>query len=167
MVRWGKGRVWLLAYLDDGASRFVPRYGMFDNTTTENAISVLDNCIKRYGRPLELLTDHGSQFYASSGQIKSPGVSRFQEYLLKNRINHILGGSVNRPQTNGKIERFYETFQLKVQSFRLDRTVCRLVQHVEKKPHMSVNWDELERLRYRRSTEKWMEEGSLLLWSVI
>jgi putative transposase len=131
--RW-RGK-WLIAYLDD-ASRFVLGYGMFDDATTENAISVLDNCISRYGRPLELLTDHGSQFYANSGQIKSPGVSRFQEYLLKNRINHILG-RVNHPQTNGKIERFYETFQLKVgTSFRLDRTVCRLVQH-EKAAHVS------------------------------
>ena len=54
-----KGK-WLLADLDD-ASRFVVGYGVFDESTTHNAISVLDDCIARYGEPLELLTDNGSQ----------------------------------------------------------------------------------------------------------
>src|SRR5215469_2905717 len=53
--RW-RGK-WLIAYLDD-ASRFIVGYGIFDEATTENAISILDDCINRYGKPLELLTDH-------------------------------------------------------------------------------------------------------------
>ena len=76
--RW-KGR-WLLAYLDD-ASRFVVGYGVFDESTTHNAISVLDDSIARYGKPLELLTDHGSQFYANSGETKADAISTFQQYL--------------------------------------------------------------------------------------
>ena len=69
-VRKGK---WLIAYLDD-ASRFIVGYGIFDEATTENAISILDDCINRYGKPLELLTDHGSQFYANFGEIKAAGI---------------------------------------------------------------------------------------------
>ena len=46
---------WLIAYLDD-ASRFIVGYGIFDEATTENAISVLDDRINGYGKPLELLT---------------------------------------------------------------------------------------------------------------
>ena len=42
----------LIAYLDD-ASRFIVGYGIFDEATTENAISALDDCINRYGKPLE------------------------------------------------------------------------------------------------------------------
>jgi transposase len=42
---------WLIAYLDD-ASRFEPGYGVFEESTTCNAISVLDGCIARYGKPL-------------------------------------------------------------------------------------------------------------------
>ncbi|HZD35886.1 MAG TPA: hypothetical protein VE130_11840 [Nitrososphaeraceae archaeon] len=68
------------------------------------------------GKPLELLTDHGSQFYANFGEIKSVGISKFQQYLVNRKINHILG-RVQHPQTNGKIERFYETFQSKVEHF--------------------------------------------------
>ena len=66
--RW-KGKWLLIAYLDD-ASRFDVGYGVFDESTTYNVLSVLDDCIARYGKPLEILTDHGSQFYANSGEIK-------------------------------------------------------------------------------------------------
>jgi transposase InsO family protein len=52
---------WLIAYMDD-ALRFIAGYGISDEATTENAISVLDDSINRYGKPLELLTDYGSQF---------------------------------------------------------------------------------------------------------
>jgi len=65
--RW-KGK-WFIAYLYD-ASRFIAGYGIFDEATTENAISVLERSINRYGKPLKLLTDHGSQFYANFGEIK-------------------------------------------------------------------------------------------------
>ena len=51
----------------DDASRFIAGYGILDEATTENPISVLDDSINRYGKPLELLTDHGSQFYATFG----------------------------------------------------------------------------------------------------
>lgn len=131
---------WLIAYLDD-ASRFVVGWGVFDEATTENALSVLDDCIRRYGRPLELLTDHGSQFYANSGEIKSPGVCRFQQYLADRKVHHILG-RVHHPQTNGKIERFYETFQSKIHHF--DSVEQFMTWYNTKRPHMSLNWDELE-----------------------
>lgn len=72
----------LIAYLDD-ASRFIVGHGIFDKATTENAISVLGDCINRYGKPPELLTDHGSQFYVNFGEIKASAISKFQKYLLK------------------------------------------------------------------------------------
>ena len=111
--RW-KGK-WSIAYLDD-TSRFVVGYGVFNESTTYNALSVLDDCIARYGKPLEILTDHGSQFYANSGKIKAAGISTFQHYLVARKISHILG-RVHHPQTNDKIERFYETFQSKMMYF--------------------------------------------------
>jgi putative transposase len=79
-----------------------------------HAISVLDDSINRYGKPLEMLTDHGSQFYANFGEMKSVGTSKFQQYFIDRKINH---GRVHHPQTNDKIERFYETFQSKIQHF--------------------------------------------------
>jgi putative transposase len=137
--RWNGGK-WLIAYLDD-ASRFIAGYGIFDEATTENAISVLERSVNRYGKPLELLTDHGSQFYANCGEIKSVGISKFQQYLVNRKINHILG-RVQHPQTNGKIERFYETLQSKVEHF--DSIEEFVTWYNTKRPHMSLNWDELE-----------------------
>ncbi len=136
--RWhGK---WLIAYLDD-ASRFIVGYGLFDDATTDNALSILEHCIKQYGKPLEMLTDHGSQFFANYGDKKSEGMSRFQEYLMNSKINHILG-RIHHPQTNGKVERFYETFQAKIKYFEsIDGF---MVWYNTKRPHMSLNYDELE-----------------------
>jgi putative transposase len=136
--RW-KGK-WLIAYLDD-ASRFIAGYGIFDEAATDNAIHVLDDCIARYGKPLEILTDHGSQFYANFGNIKAAGISKFQQYLADRKINHILG-RVHHPQTNGKIERFYQTFQSKIEHFNSMEEF--VTWYNTKRPHMSLNWDELE-----------------------
>ena len=63
---------WMIAYLDD-ASRLVVSYGVFDNATTEKAIAVLEEGIKRYGLPDAVLTDRVSQFYANAGEKKAKG----------------------------------------------------------------------------------------------
>ena len=61
----------LIAYLDD-VLRFMAGFGIFVEVIPENAISVLDDCIKRYGKPLEILGDHGSQFHANLVKLKQP-----------------------------------------------------------------------------------------------
>lgn len=95
---------WLIAYLDD-ASRLGVGYGVFEEATTENAINVLERAMTRYGCPREILSDRGTQFYASEGERKERGVSRFEAYLAEKGIRHILC-RVQHPQTNGKLERF-------------------------------------------------------------
>ena len=45
-------------------------------------------------------------------------------------------------QTNGKIERFYETFQSKIQHFNSMEEF--VIWYNTKRPHMSLNWDQLE-----------------------
>jgi len=77
---------WLIVYLDD-ASRFLTGWGLFDEPTTENTISVLDKAMKYYGKPSAILTDHGSQFYLNYGYDKSPGITLFQEYLTKHKTH--------------------------------------------------------------------------------
>jgi putative transposase len=66
---------------------------------------------------------------------------KFQQYVIGIKINHILG-RVHHPQTNDKIERFYETFQLKMQNFNSMEEF--VIWYNTKRPHMSLNWDELE-----------------------
>ncbi|HUV02900.1 MAG TPA: hypothetical protein VMW67_05600, partial [Desulfobacteria bacterium] len=49
-------------------------------------------------------------FYASGGEKKSKGVSRFERYLSVRGINHI-PSKRNNPQTNGKIERWFQEYK--------------------------------------------------------
>jgi len=125
---------WIIAYLDD-ASRLIVGYGVFDNATTENAMKVLKEAIDNYGKSESILTDRGTQFYASAGEKKAKGVSKFEKFLEENGIKHIVA-RVN-PQTNGKIERFYGTLEDKARYFEtLDEFVER---YNCKRPHMSLN----------------------------
>ncbi|AIY89303.1 IS481 family transposase [Geoglobus acetivorans] len=131
---------WIIAYLDD-ASRLITGYGVFDKATSENAIKVLKEAMDDYGRPESILTDRGTQFYASAGEKKAKGVSKFEKFLAENEIKHIVG-RVNHPQTNGKIERFYGTLEAKIKYFDTVDEFMEWYNH--KRPHMSLNLDELE-----------------------
>jgi len=71
-------------------------YGVFENATADNALQVLKEVIDNYGRPESILTDRGTQFYASAGEKKAKGVSKFEMFLAENEIRHIVG-RVNHP----------------------------------------------------------------------
>lgn len=105
--------VQVIAYQDD-ASRKILSIGEFTNATTDNAIIVLKKveelatCFS--GGILAINTDRGSQFYANAGEKKKKGVSRFEQYLKDQGIKHI-PSKRNNPQTNGKIERWFQEYQ--------------------------------------------------------
>ena len=72
---------WLISYEDD-ASRFITGWGVFDEATTEHAVEVLDRAISQYGKSRSILSDRGSQFYATESEKKSKGVSEFERTSL-------------------------------------------------------------------------------------
>ncbi len=116
-------------------------YGVFKEATADNALLVLKQAIAKYGPPREILTDRGSQFYASEGERKEKGISQFEQYLADNGIKHILC-RVNHPQTNGKLERSYGVYDQKKHQFKsIDEYVH---WHNEIKPHLSLNIETLE-----------------------
>ena len=55
------------------------------------------------------MTDHGSQFYANHPNADQNN-TEFRKYLNIFWIKHYLA-RVNRPQTNGKVERFFLTYK--------------------------------------------------------
>ena len=67
---------WRIAAMDD-ASRLIVGYCVFQEATAENTIQVLEQTIDKFGRPREILTDRGSQFYASEGERREKGISQF------------------------------------------------------------------------------------------
>jgi transposase InsO family protein len=67
----------------------------------------MERAIDSYGMPLQVLTDHGTQFYANW---KGIGVSTFDLWCYEKGIHHILAG-VRKPTTIGKVERWHRTLQ--------------------------------------------------------
>ncbi len=130
---------WIIAYLDD-ASHFIAGYGVLENATSENAIKVLKGAMNDYGKPESILTDRGTQFYASAGK-KVEGLSKILEVSCL-EWDKVYCGRVNHPQTNGKIARF---FGLMEQKLHLFDTIDKFIEWYNcKRSHMSLNLEELE-----------------------
>ena len=94
-------RVYLVAFLDDH-SRFITGYGLHGSQSTPLVIEVLRASIAAYGPPAEILTDNGAQYVTWRGK------SQFTKELEKLGIRQIVA-KPKRPQTLGKVERFWGT----------------------------------------------------------
>lgn len=98
------GSRYVVAFLDD-CSRFITGMDFIQKASLNSLLSVLEEAIDTYGKPRQILTDHGSHFYSVR-----KGESRFDRFCTDNKIQHILGG-IGKPTTLGKIERFFGTFK--------------------------------------------------------
>lgn len=97
----------------DDSSRFILAGGEFQAATAENSIELMRRALEDYVEILkikEVITDHGSQFFANKTDKNGESESSFGEFLAKNEIKHILA-RVKHPQTNGKIEKWYHTYE--------------------------------------------------------
>jgi putative transposase len=102
-----------LCIILDDASRKVLAGGEFSNINTENSILVVNQVIDRYWWLLpmrELIMDHGSEFGAHRVHEDGAWNGGFKQHLEKYSIKPILG-SVAHPQTNGKLERFFQEYK--------------------------------------------------------
>ncbi|NLF32540.1 MAG: IS481 family transposase [Planctomycetes bacterium] len=94
-------RVYLVAFMDDH-SRYVVSYGLHASQSAALVLEVLRAGIASYGAPQEVLTDNGSQY------VTWRGTSAFAKDLQRRGIRHVVA-SPRRPQTLGKVERFWGT----------------------------------------------------------
>src|SRR5262249_8260220 len=95
-------RVYLVALLDEH-SRFIVGYGLHASQSSALVLEVLRAALASYGAPEEVLTDNGSQYVTWRGQ------SVFRRELEKRGIKQVVAAP-RRPQTLGKIERFWGTW---------------------------------------------------------
>jgi transposase InsO family protein len=123
------GSEYLIAYLDD-CSRYVPAIELYSEATTDNVLALTDHALSHGRTPGQVLSDHGTQFYSDDGK------SRFTLYLEAHGIEHITG-SIGKPTTQGKIERFWQTFQLYYPKFN---NTNRFREYYNNKPHRSLNY---------------------------
>ena len=94
-------RVYMVAFMDDN-SRFITGYGIHASQSAALVLAVVRAAIVAYGTPQEILTDNGSQY------VTWRGTSVFHREMDKRGVKHIVARP-QRPQTLGKIERFWGT----------------------------------------------------------
>jgi transposase InsO family protein len=94
-------RVYLVAFLDDH-SRFVVGYGLHASQSTPLVLEVFRAAVAGFGTPEEVLTDNGTQYVTWRGK------GAFTKECEKRGVKQIVA-SPHRPQTLGKIERFWGT----------------------------------------------------------
>jgi len=99
LLKRQRQRVHLVAYLDD-FSRFVVGFGLHASASGALVREVFESAIANYGAPEEVLTDNGAQYHTWRGK------SAFAKLCERRGIKQIVA-SPRRPQTLGKIERFW------------------------------------------------------------
>ena len=96
-------RVYLTVFMDDH-SRYIVGWRL---QTRQNADIVLESfkeAISKFGKPQEVLTDQGRQYFAWRGK------SEFEILLEKEGIKHVVSRA-HHPETLGKCERFWKTVE--------------------------------------------------------
>lgn len=101
MLKRQNRRVYLVAFMDDH-SRFIVSYGLHASCSTALVLEALEAGISSYGSPEEILTDNGPQYVTWRGK------SQFTKRLEQRGICQIVARP-KRPQTLGKVERFWGT----------------------------------------------------------
>lgn len=127
-------QLWVFAVIDD-ASRKLLALVECKSPTTEASIEGMKEAMK-HGRIKQCISDHGSQFISNIG-----GDSRFKEFLDENGIKQILC-RIKHPQSNGKVEKFFDLYQNKRSLFKTKWEF--IVWYNEVRPHRSLNFEILE-----------------------
>jgi transposase InsO family protein len=94
-------RVYFTVFLDDH-SRYIVAWALATHQRTPLVTEPLLEGIARFGKPKEVLTDQGRQYYAWRGK------SGFQKLLAKEGIAHVVSRA-HHPETLGKCERLWKT----------------------------------------------------------
>ena len=122
---------WMISLLDDH-SRFIPGSRVHHNPTAEHAIKLLEDSARQYGKPDQILTDRGTQFYPARG-----GTSEFTEYCSGNGIQHIIT-SVRRPSTIGKIEAFHKAYTIEASIYPTHKEFVNYWNY--ERPHQGIGY---------------------------
>ena len=117
----------------DDKSRY--SIGILHNKTVTTMIitEFLDSLITQYGKPDAIISDNGSPYGLTSKY------SKFDKWCRRRGIEHIRT-KVKRPQTNGKVERFFGTTKKEFKNYsKGDLERFRYVYN-EIRPHESLNY---------------------------
>lgn len=133
-------------YIDD-RTRLITSFGLFKRATAKNTVALLKSGIAEYGKPKSIMTDHGSQYYANRPDAKQDN-TQFRIALNALGIKHYLA-RVNRPQTNGKVERWFLSYKTEYATGSFQTLSDYITHYNEVRLHMS--------LYYKTPLEVWNE----------
>ena len=126
---------WVLPVLDD-SSRKLLALEEVENATTDVSIDAMKKALK-HGEIQQCISDHGTQFIKNI----TDGSSRFKDYLNSRNVKQILC-RIKHPQSNGKIEKWFDIYRLHRNAFKTKEEF--LYWYNEIRPHRSLNFAELE-----------------------
>ena len=127
--------IWVFSVEDD-ASRKLLALIEDEKESTDNSIIGMELALK-HGQIKQCISDHGSTF--TSNFIDAD--SRFRDYLKENNIKQILC-RIKHPQSNGKIERWFECYNRHRKAFKTKEDFIYWYNDV--RPHRALNFEELE-----------------------
>ena len=130
--------------MTDDSSRLILTMGEYSNISTESSIELLSAAYQKFKhiRAIrEVITDHGSEFYANKRDKNGNAQHRFELFCQEQGINHILC-RVKHPQTNGKLEKFFHIYDDHRGEFEPLEEYIHWYNCV--RPHMSLDFKNLE-----------------------
>jgi len=120
---------WVVSVIDDCSRKclvFLP----VNSVTTKVVTKIIDDLIKIYDKPKQILTDNGSAYGGKSKH------SKFDRKLKARGIQHIRG-AIHSPTTQGKVERLFQTFKREFKFCDGDSELWRM-RYNHFRPHMSL-----------------------------
>ena len=120
---------WRVPVVDDCSRFCLGAYEIKDNTTAA-MIAILEDCIRRHGKPKQILTDNGPEFGGTSKD------SEFDKWCEKQEITHIRSG-IHKPTTVGKVSAIQRTIQAELPHWKGDLELWRMMYNHER-PHESL-----------------------------
>ena len=121
---------WVVSVIDD-CSRKSLAFTPVNRVTTEVVTKILDNLIKIYGKPREILSDNGSAYGLKSKH------SKFDRWCRRRGVKHIRS-AVHSPTTCGKVERLFQTFKQEIKFCNNNPELFRM-RYNHFRPHTSLN----------------------------
>jgi putative transposase len=128
------GKVWVFAVIDDSSRKMLSTIEC--NSPKTNASIEGMKVAMKHGKIKQCISDRGSQFMNNMD-----GYSQFQEFLKINGIQHIKC-KIKHPQSNGKIEKWWECYDCHRKHFKTLEEFLNWYNCV--RPHRSLNFDVLE-----------------------
>lgn len=125
-----KENCYTLSVIDD-CSRYSLALVKLKHVTTNVITHILDDLIKKHGKPRQILTDNGSAYGLRSKR------SKFDIWCRRKGIEHIRT-KIHSPTTNGKVERLFKTIEEEIVYCNNDSELFRL-RYNHFRPHSSLN----------------------------